>query len=209
MHSFYTRGSALALTLALTAAAAHAQRPPVLNDPAQPRPAPAASQTPGGPPPARVPVPAPAPQTFKAKYEGGILGYKKQTGWLSFDDLNDRLVFKDKNQRELFSISYDALLAAWADTKSRTSPAGQVIAGVVPYGLGLPALLMRSKTRYIALQYSDPDTQAQGVTSFKVDTKELVASALHTLADKADLTQRGDAYVRSKNAATKTSAPAP
>ena len=206
MKSFYTRASALAFALALTASIAHAQRPPVMNDPAQPRPAPSptASQT-QGPPPARVPVPAPAPQTFKAKYEGGILGYRKQTGWLAFDDYNRRLVFKDKDQRELFSISYDALLAAWADTKSRTSTPGRVIAGVVPYGLGLPALLMRSKTRYIVLQYQDPDTQAQGVTSFKVDTKELVASALHTLAGKADLVQRGDAYVRQrKDAATKT-----
>jgi hypothetical protein len=208
MKSMYTRGAALAFALALTASAALAQRPPVLNDPAQPRPAPTQTTT-QGPQPARVPVPAPAPATFKAKYEGGILGYKKQTGWLAFDDYNSRLVFKDKNQRELFSISYDALLAGWADTKSRTSTAGSVIAGVVPYGLGLPALLMRSKTRYIVLQYEDPDTRAQGVTSFKVDTKELVASALHTIAQKADLHLRGDAYVRRKDAATQTGTPTP
>lgn len=196
MKSFDTRASALALALALTAAAAHAQRPPVTNDPAQ-----------QSPPPAGAPKPAAAPATFKAKYEGGILGYRKQDGWLTFDDFNSRLVFKDKNQRELFSISYAALLAAWPDTKSRASTAGQVIAGTVPYGLGLPALLMRSKTRYVVLQYRDPDTQAEGVTSFKVQTKELVASALSTLADKADLTPRGDAYVRRKDSATTTGTP--
>lgn len=185
MKSFYTRGVVLAFALALTAVGAQAQ----------------------GPQPARVPRPAPAPSTFKAKYEGGILGYRKQDGWLAFDDPNSRLIFKDKNQRELFSISYQALLAAWADTKSRTSTAGQVIAGTVPYGLGLPALLMRNKTRYVVLQYSDPDTSAEGVTSFKVQTKDLVASVLSTLADKAELTQRGDAYVRRKDAAVKSSTP--
>jgi hypothetical protein len=207
MKSFYKRGAALAFGLALTAAAVPAQRQPVLNDPSQPRPAEAEPQ---GPQPASVPKPPPAPATFKAKYEGGILGYRKQDGWLAFDDLNSRLVFKDKNQRELFSISYEALLAAWADTKSKTSTAGQVISGVVPYGLGLPALLMRNKTRFVVLQYSDPDTRAEGITSFKVESKELVASALSTIADKAELTQRGDAYVRRKDAATKTgTTPAP
>lgn len=199
MNKSYTRGAALALALALTAAAAAAQRPPVSNDPTAPPP-PTAQ-------PARVPVPAAAPTTVKVKYEGGVLGYQKQDGWLTFDDLNRRLVFKNKEHREQFSISYDALLAAWPDTKSRRSTAGQVIAGTVPYGLGLPALLMRSKTRYVVLQYSDPDTAAHGVTSFKVQTKDLVASVLHTLATKAELTQRGDAYVRRKDAATKTSTP--
>jgi hypothetical protein len=208
MKSFYTRGAALAFALALTAAAAPAQRPPVMTDPSEPRPAPAEPQQ-QGPQPARVPKPTPAPPTFKAKYEGGILGYRKQDGWLAFDDLNSRLVFKDKQQRELFSISYEALLAAWADTKSRTSTPGRVIAGVVPYGLGLPGLLLRNKTRYVVLQYSDPDTAAEGVTSFKVETKDLVASVLSTLAEKAELTQRGDAYVRRKDAATKTTTPAP
>jgi len=201
MKSIYARAAALAFALALAFSAAHAQRPPVMNEPPPPRPADA--------PPAQgpaAPAPPAAPSTVKAKYEGGILGYRKQDGWLSFDDLNRRLVFKNKEQRELFSLSYDALLAAWPDTKSRTSTAGQVIASAAPYGLGLPALLMRSKTRFLVLQYSDPDTRAQGVTSFKIGTKELVASILHTLAAKAELTQRGDAYVRRKDAA-KTGTP--
>lgn len=198
MKSFQARAAGLALALALTAQAAHAQRPPVMNDPAQTPPAPAArQQTPS----------APAPATVKVKYEGGVLGCRKQDGWLSFDDYNSRLVFKDKQQRELFSISYNTLLAAWPDTKSRTSTAGQVIAGTAPYGLGLPALLMRSKTRYLVLQYRDPDTDAQGTTSFKIGSKELLNSVLQTLAGKAELTQRGDAYVRTKNAATRTNAP--
>lgn len=200
MKSFYTRAAALAFALTLAGSAAHAQRPPAMNDPAA-RPADRAP----------APKPAPAPPTVKVKYEGGILGYRKQDGWLSFDDLNRRVVFKDKNQRELFSLSFDALLAAWPDTQSRRSTAGQVIASTVPYGLGLPALLMKNKSRYLVLQYSDPDTRAEGVTSFKIQDKEMVLSVLTTLAQKADLTQRGDAYVRRREptptTTTKTSAP--
>lgn len=209
MKSFYARAGAVAFALALTAAAAHAQRPPVMTEPSAPPTAPGARQQPQQTPAPSAPAPAPAPATIKAKYEGGILGYRKQDGWLAFDDYNRRLVFKDKQQRELFSISYDTVLAAWPDTRSRTSTAGRVIAGTAPYGLGLPALLMRNKTRYLVLQFSDPDTRAEGVTSFKVGTKELLNSVLHTLAGKAELTQRGDAYVRRKDAATRTGTPAP
>lgn len=198
MKSIYARAATLALTLAFGAAAAHAQRPPVLTDP---------SERPAAKPDPSAPKPAPPPASVQAKYEGGILGYKKQTGFLSFDEPNRRLLFKDKNQRELFSLSYDALLAAWPDTKSRASTAGQVIAGVVPYGLGLPALLMRSKTRYLVLQYRDPDTRAEGVTSFKLQTRELINSMLVAVAEKAGLDQRGDAYVRRTTTSTATGTP--
>lgn len=191
MKIVYARAAALAFALSLSASAAHAQRPPTPADPA------------AAPPPAERQAPArPAPSTVKVKYEGGVLGFTKQDGWLNFDELNRRLVFKNKQQRELFSLSFDAVLAAWPDTKSRRSTAGQVIASTVPYGLGLPGLLMRSKSRYLVVQYRDPDTRAEGVTSFKMDNKELVASVLDDLARKAELTQRGDAYVRRQGATT-------
>jgi hypothetical protein len=39
----------------------------------------------------------PAPKSVKAKYEGGVFGYTKtMEGTLTFDDQNNRLVFKDK-----------------------------------------------------------------------------------------------------------------
>jgi hypothetical protein len=183
MKHHNSRAAALACAFALAASVAvEAQRPTAPADTSS-RPADAAK-------------PAPAPQTVKAKYEGGVVGHRKQDGWLAFDDLNRRLVFKNKEQSEVFSLSFDALQAAWPDTKSRASTAGQVIASTAPYGLGLPALLMRSKSRYLVLQYRDPDTQSQGLTSFKVGDKELLASLLQTLADKAQLTARGEAYVR-------------
>src|SRR6266571_2804503 len=44
--------------------------------------------------PAVTTTSVPAPTTFKAKYEGGMFGKNhKMNGTLSFDDMNNRLVF--------------------------------------------------------------------------------------------------------------------
>jgi hypothetical protein len=139
---------------------------------------------------------APAPQSVKVKYEGGLFGYnKKQTGTLNFDDESSRLVFRDKEQKEYISIPYKSIAAAYADTKSRRPTAATVI-GSVPSIFALPARFIRKKYRYLTMQFSDPDTQVQGVTSFKVDDKEMLASILEAVARKAELTPRGEAYVR-------------
>jgi hypothetical protein len=149
-----------------------------------------------------APKPPPAPASVKAKYEGGMVGYKKAEGTLNFDDANGRLVLRDKLGRELFPLAYNSLLMAWPDTKSRTSTTGRVLASTVPYGLGLPGLLMKNKSRYMILRYQDPDTGTEGMTSFKISDKGMLASVLATLAEKAGLVARGDAYVRRKDAAT-------
>ena len=138
---------------------------------------------------------APAPQSVKAKYEGGIFGYnKKQTGTLNFDDESARLVFRDKTQKEYISIPYKTIAAAYADTKSRRPTAASVLGGMSLYTL--PALLIRKKYRYLTMQFNDPDTQVSGVTSFKMDNKEILASMLEAVARKAELSPRGEAYVR-------------
>jgi hypothetical protein len=138
---------------------------------------------------------APAPQSVKAKYEGGIFGFeKKQTGTLNFDDESSRLVFRDKTQKEYISIPYKTIAAAYADTKSRRPTAASVLGSVSLYTL--PALFIRKKYRYLTMQFNDPDTQVSGVTSFKMDNKEILASMLEAVARKAELTQRGEAYVR-------------
>ncbi|MGB8506946.1 MAG: hypothetical protein WCD76_00940 [Pyrinomonadaceae bacterium] len=162
-----------------------------------------AQRTMSNPPPSNgqagsviTPTPPAAPQTVKAKYEGGLVGYKKSDGTLNFDDVNSRLVFKDKLGKEIFSVPYKAVMAAWPDTQSRRTTAGSVLASTVPYGLGLPGLFIKKKSRYMILQYRDPDTHAEGNTSFKLDSKELLTSVLYTFAQKSGLTQRGDAYVR-------------
>jgi hypothetical protein len=148
----------------------------------------------------------PTVQTVKVKYEGGVMGYRqKMDGYLFFDDVNSRLVFKDKQQKEIFSIPYDSVMSAFADTQSRRPTAATVIGSSVPYGLGLPALLIRKKYRYLTMQYNDPDVEASGITSFKVDTKEELEQALGTLVEKAKLTQRGEVFVKKRTASnTKT-----
>lgn len=146
------------------------------------------------------PTPAPAPHTFKAKYEGGVIGYaRKQDGTLSFDDTNGRLLFKNKQQKEVLFIPYAAILAANPDTQSRRPTAATVIGSIpAPYGLNIPAWFIKKKYRYLTLNFEDPDTNVSGVGSFKLQNKEILASVLNTLANKAGLTVRGEGFVRKK-----------
>jgi len=146
-----------------------------------------------------TPTPPTAPSTVKVKYEGGVIGYRKSDGTLSFDDEYRRLVFRDKLGKEMFSVPYDVVMIATADTQSRRPMAGTIIASTVPYGLGLPALLFKKKHRYLNLQYRDPETSAEGMASFKLGDKDLLASVLYTLAKKAGLTQRGEAFIRRRD----------
>ena len=140
--------------------------------------------------------PSPAPSTIPVKYEGGVFGYQKQDGTLTFDDTNNRLVFRNKLQKEVFDIRYDAVLSTFADTQAKRPAAASILSSVVPYGLGLPALFIKKKYRYLTLQFEDPDTRVSGVTSFKVENKEILASVVYALATKAGLVQRGEVFVR-------------
>ena len=152
-------------------------------------------------------APRTAPQTMKAKYEGGIFGYTKtMEGTLSFDDTNKRLLFKNKDQKEMFFIPYNAVQSAFADTQKRRPAAATVASHIpVPYIGGFPFGFIKTKVRYLTLQYSDPDTNVSGVTSFRLDNKDLVDSAVYTLANKSGLTARGEIYVRkSESAEVKT-----
>jgi hypothetical protein len=179
---------AAVLVCSLGTVAAQAQRPRSIDRSAQ------SSST-----------PAPAPASVKAKYEGGVTGYlKKQTGTVNFDDAGARLVFKDKLMHEYFSIPYKSFAAAWGDTRAVTSNAARVVGAVPIYGIGLTSLLMpKNKQRYLVVQFDDPDTRMSGTTSFKMENKELVNSVLNTLAQKAELRQRGEAYIRAPQTADK------
>ncbi|MDQ3651237.1 MAG: hypothetical protein M3458_13375 [Acidobacteriota bacterium] len=158
---------------------------------------------------ANVPAPSPAPATVKAKYEGGVIGYVKSDGTLNFDDENRRLVFRDKMGKELFSIPYDAVAVAHADTKSLRPGAASVISSLpLPYGANIPAMFIKKKYRYLTLQYKDTDTQAEGVTSFKLENKETLASVITTLANKAGLTPRGNAFIRRRDQGSTVGSPA-
>jgi hypothetical protein len=142
--------------------------------------------------------PAPAPQTMKAKYEGGVFGYSKtMEGTLSFDDTNQRLLFR-RDQKDLFFIPYNAVTSAFADTQKRQPKAATILSSV-PLIYSLPAHFIKTKVRYLTLQYSDPDTRVAGITSFRLDNKDLVESAVFTLANKAGLVPRGEIYVRKRD----------
>lgn len=141
-------------------------------------------------------TPSAAPQTMKAKYEGGVFGYSKtMEGTLSFDDANERLLFR-KDQKEIFFIPYKAVNSTFADTQKRR-PTAASVAQHVPY-FGWPLGLIKTKVRYLTLQYSDPDTNVSGVTSFRLENKDVVDSVVYALANKAGLVPRGEIYVRKK-----------
>jgi hypothetical protein len=149
-----------------------------------------------------VPKPPPAPQTFTAKYEGGIFGFnKKQVGTLNFDDVNQRLVFRNQENKEVLAIPYSSVTGAYADTQSHRPTGAKVVGSLpLPYGANLPAWFIKKKYRYLALQFSDADTKMVGMTSFKLENKELLSSVLNTLAEKAGLEARGEMFIRRKGA---------
>jgi hypothetical protein len=168
----------------MTAGAALAQRPRTMNQDKTE----AATNAP----------PPPAPQTVKAKYEGGVFGYnKKMDGSLTFDDANQRLVFKNDKQKEILFIPYNALTGAYGDTHS-VRPAAATVASNIPSIYALPAHFIKTKVRYLTLQYSDPDSKVMGVTSFRLENKDILDSVLNTLAGKAGLSRRGDIFVKKK-----------
>ncbi len=149
-------------------------------------------------PTTNVSPPPPAPPTVNAKYEGGVFGYnKKMEGTLNFDDVNQRLVFKNDKHKELLFIPYTAITGAYADTHS-VRPAAATVAGSLPSIYALPARLIKMKVRYLTLQYSDPDSKVNGVTSFRLENKDILDSVLNTLAGKAGLNKRGDVFVKKK-----------
>lgn len=155
------------------------------------------------PEPADTPAPTRAPQSVKAKYEGGVFGYTKtMVGTLMLDDLNNRLLFKDKKPPKEISIPYEAITSAFADTQKR-QPAAATVASNVPLIYSLPAHFIKTKVRYLTLQYSDPDSRISGITSFKLENKDLLASFLAALAQKTEMTKRGDIYVKKKDDSSK------
>jgi hypothetical protein len=145
-------------------------------------------------------TPAPAPSTVEAKYEGGIFGHNKtMKGTLSFDDTNERLLFRNDKKKEVLFIPYNAVSSTFADTQKR-QPAAATAGQYVPYTFGLLGLI-KTKVRYLTIQYNDPDTNVAGITSFRLANKDLLESVVYALANKSGLTARGDIYVRKAGSA--------
>ncbi|HEV7395693.1 MAG TPA: energy transducer TonB [Pyrinomonadaceae bacterium] len=144
-----------------------------------------------------TPKPAPAPQSVKAKYEGGVFGYnKKQEGTLNFDDPNHRLVFRNKVGKEVLYIPYTAISQEFADTQANRPKTASILGSVpVPYGVN-PIGWIKTKNQYVTIQFFDEDSHVGGVTSFRVQNKEICASIVNTLADKAGLVARGEIFIK-------------
>lgn len=160
---------------------------------AQPRPVDSSSK------PATAAPSNPAPPSFEAKYEGGMFGYSsKEVGMLKFDDDNQRLVFFGKDQKEKFHIPYKSVMVIYPQSRSVTSTTGQVVRNIPLPGSMLGGLI-REKRRYLVMHFDDPDVEAaRGLVNFKLDNKVLLDSVIQSLAGRANLTQRGDAYYRPK-----------
>ena len=107
------------------------------------------------------------------------------------------MLFRNDKKKEVFFIPYNAVTSAFADTQKRR-PAAATVAQNVPY-LGWPLGLIKTKVRYLTIQYSDPDTRVSGVTSFRLENKDLVDSALFTLANKAGMVPRGEVYIKKRD----------
>jgi hypothetical protein len=142
---------------------------------------------------------ASAPKIVKAKYEGGVFGYTKtMEGTLAFDDENNRLLFKDKKPPKEIHIPYEAITSAFADTQKRRPAAATVASQIPTIWVPNPAGWIKTKVRYLTVQYYDQDSRVSGVTSFKLENKELLEVVLKALAQKTGMTQRGDIYVKKR-----------
>ncbi|HEX8250581.1 MAG TPA: hypothetical protein VF599_20575 [Pyrinomonadaceae bacterium] len=147
--------------------------------------------------------PAKAPASFAAKYEGGMFGFsQKEEGTLKFDDINERITFFGKDQKEKFAIPYDAMLIIYPQSQSVRTTTGSVIKALPLPGAMLGGLI-REKRQYLIVHFEDTDVEAKGIINFKVENKELLDSVLAALAEKASLTQRGEAYYKPKKVASK------
>ncbi len=137
--------------------------------------------------------------SYKAKYEGGMFGYsEKESGTLKFDGANYRLVFFGKGNKELFSIPYKAIQVIYPQSKTVQSTGGKVMQRVPVPGAGIAGIFMKNKTRYMVINFDDPDVNAKGAVNFKLDSKELLDALIQTLGNKAEMQQRGDAFYRPK-----------
>jgi TonB family protein len=180
----------IAVFLLSMALPATAQRPRTVQTP---------SENKGAAP---LPSPAPAPQKVKAKYEGGVFGYnKKIEGTLSFDDESSRLVFRDAQGKEVLFIPYVAVYQEFSDTEARRPKSATILGSVpVPYGVN-PIGYIKTKQQYVTIQFSDPDSHVGGITSFRVENKDICNSVVSALADKAGLVAQGQIFARPRPAA--------
>ncbi|MCB1023044.1 MAG: hypothetical protein KDB79_01555 [Acidobacteria bacterium] len=139
------------------------------------------------------------PKSFKVQYQGGLFGFsKKQDGTIGFDDINERLIFYGEDGKEKFSLPYSALTVVYPSEKKVQSGTGRVVSAIPIMGSGILGGLMKKKKNYLVVQFEDAEVGAKGDINFRLDSSDLVESAINTLGQKAEMKPRGDAYIRSK-----------
>lgn len=146
-------------------------------------------------------VPANAPKSYEARYEGGLFGAStKETGDLTFDDANERVVFM-REGKEMFAIPYESLLTVFPDSKNSVPQSGKVISHLPLPGAGLANLFNKS-TKYANITFEDPDIKANGTASFRFKEKDKLLSFINQLGAKAKMKQRGDAFYKPRSTST-------
>jgi hypothetical protein len=147
-------------------------------------------------------IPASSNRVVPAKYEGGMFGYaKKEDGELRFDDESRRMIFFGKDAKEKFSIPYDSITSAAPSSKSVRSVAGTAAGMAIPLPGASLLGMIREKRRYMVVDFDDPELVAHGTVTFKVGDSAAIDSTIKLVAQKAELSQRGNAYYRARKTA--------
>lgn len=145
------------------------------------------------------PVPAELPSKIEVEYRGGIFGFsEKEKGSLSFDVINERLIFSGKDGKELFSIPYDSIYVVYPSQKKVRSGTGRAIGAIPLPGAAIGGLFMKKKKNYLVIEYKDPEVDVEGTANFLVDTGDELFNGIHAIGQNAEMVRRGDAYIRKR-----------
>ncbi len=142
-------------------------------------------------------APSELPEEIQAQYQGGIYGFSsKEKGTLNFDTINERLIFSGKDGKERFSIAYDSILVVYPSQKKVRSGTGRAVGAIPVPGASIGGLFMKKKKNYLVIEYEDTEVGIKGTANFLVDTSEILTDAIHAVGTNAEMSQRGDAYIR-------------
>lgn len=138
-------------------------------------------------------------ESFEAKYKGGLYGFSKsQHGTVTFDDINERLIFRDEEDKELFSLPYASIKVVFPSQQKVRSGTGRAVGALPVPGAGIAGMFMKKKKNYLVIRFEDKEVDAEGNINFLVDTAEILRNSIYTIGEKAEMKPRGDAYIRKK-----------
>lgn len=145
-------------------------------------------------------VPDKLPDSIEVEYRGGLYGYsKKEKGTIGFDQINERVIFFGKDGKEKFSVPFAAISVVHPSQKKVRSGTGRAVGAIPVPGAAIGGLFMKKKKNYLVIRFDDPDVDATGAINFLVDTEEILTLAVHAVGQRAEMQQRGDAYIRKKS----------